>query len=533
MQRIALLLLFICNASGVFSQSISQLEQQLESLSGVEYTQVAVELSKKYYAARKFDEAALVAERGARVARNDGSQEWEARALYNQGRAQLRRDGSAGSKKRAATMFWDAYQLTENMDLKLASLTAMNGVGVSNLGKERRQQIQSIIAELKRQMKARNSNNNTATASNNEPAETNTSSPNTNAPSRPRPSTPWPSTSSPGPVKAEVSSAERLKLMEQLETQAALIDSLSEDQIKNLLMVTQQKSLLDSLAYTKMVDSLRLAQQETIVEQQETAIKEQLAQIELQESQRNLLILAIVLVIIIALFIFLRSSSIRRYNKIIKAERDISDELLLNILPASVAEELKRDGAAVARQYDQVSVLFSDFKGFSKIASSLSPADLVEDLDECFKGFDEIVQKAGVEKIKTIGDAYMCASGLPEEDEKHAEKLVQVAIDMQKFLDRWNIRRQALGKPKFEARIGIHTGPIVAGVVGSKKFAYDIWGDTVNVAARMESAGEANRVNVSSSTYVHIKDKYVCRYRGRIPAKNIGEIEMYFVEPAQ
>lgn len=532
MQRIAFLFLFIMGTSPLFSQSIAQLEQQLQSLSGTQYAKVAVQLSKKYYAARKFDDAARVAERGALSARNDGDRDWEARCLYNQGRAQLRRSSSAGSKKRAATMFWDAYNLTDNLDLKLASLTSMNSVGVSNLGKERRKKIQGLISELKREIAAGGESNANPAVTTTENTGNTPPPSNTNPSTNRRPSATNKS-SSPAPVKAEVSSAERLELMEQLETQAALIDSLSEDQIKNLLMVTQQKSLLDSLAYTKMVDSLRLAQQSTIVEQQEMAIKEQLAQIDLQESQRNLLILAIVLVFIIALFIFLRSSSIRRYNKIIKAERDISDELLLNILPASVADELKRDGSAEARQYDQVSVLFSDFKGFSKIASSLSPAELVEDLDECFKGFDEIIQKAGVEKIKTIGDAYMCAAGLPEEDEGHASKLVNVALEMQKFLDRWNIRRHALGKPKFEARIGIHTGPIVAGVVGSKKFAYDIWGDTVNVAARMESAGEANRVNVSSSTYLHIKDQFLCRHRGRIPAKNIGEIDMYFVEPAQ
>jgi adenylate cyclase len=204
--------------------------------------------------------------------------------------------------------------------------------------------------------------------------------------------------------------------------------------------------------------------------------------------------------------------------------------LLLNILPEETAKELETQGHAQTRYYENVSVLFTDFKGFSSIAGKLTPQELVAELNEYFVAFDEIVERHGLEKIKTIGDAYMCAGGIPVPNETHPLNALEAALEMQEFMAARNAVLQSKGLHGWELRIGIHTGPIVAGVVGKKKYAYDIWGDTVNIASRMESNGEPGKVNISSSTYQQIKDKYQCLYRGKISAKNIGEVDMYFVD---
>ena len=219
----------------------------------------------------------------------------------------------------------------------------------------------------------------------------------------------------------------------------------------------------------------------------------------------------------------------RQRNKISKA-RKRSDELLLNILPEEVADELKEKGSADAKHFDEVTVMFTDFKGFTQIAEKLSPAELVNEIHECFKTFDGIISKYGIEKIKTIGDAYMCAGGLPVANKSHADDVVNAALEIQKFMQQHLQERKNSGQEVFEIRIGIHTGPVVAGIVGIKKFAYDIWGDTVNIASRMESSGEAGKVNISGTTYELVKDKFTCTHRGKISAKNKGEIDMYFVE---
>lgn len=219
----------------------------------------------------------------------------------------------------------------------------------------------------------------------------------------------------------------------------------------------------------------------------------------------------------------------RQRNKIAK-EKKRSEELLLNILPAEVAEELKEKGSADAKHIDEVTVLFTDFKGFTQLSEKLSPTELVAEINECFSAFDHIMQKYGVEKIKTIGDAYMAAGGLPTPNNTHPDDVVRAALDIQAFMHEHKIQKEAQGKLYFEIRIGIHTGPVVAGIVGVKKFQYDIWGDTVNTASRMESSGEVGRVNVSGATYELVKDKFTFEHRGKITAKGKGEIDMYFVE---
>jgi class 3 adenylate cyclase/Tfp pilus assembly protein PilF len=220
---------------------------------------------------------------------------------------------------------------------------------------------------------------------------------------------------------------------------------------------------------------------------------------------------------------------LRQRNKISKA-RKRSDELLLNILPEEVAEELKAKGEAEAKQIDEVTVLFTDFKGFTALSETLSPKELVRDLNECFSAFDRIMQKYGIEKIKTIGDAYMAAGGLPVPNSTHAVDVVKAAIEIREFMLDGKAKKIAQQLPYFEIRIGIHTGPVVAGIVGVKKFAYDIWGDTVNTASRMESSGEVGKINISDSTYQLVKDQFNCVHRGKITAKGKGDIDMYFVD---
>jgi len=235
------------------------------------------------------------------------------------------------------------------------------------------------------------------------------------------------------------------------------------------------------------------------------------------------------LLILVIIGFYNRYKYVRKTNKIIKNERDRSQELLLNILPEETARELEADGVAQTRYYESVTVLFTDFKGFSTIAGQLSPQDLVAELNDYFIAFDEIVEKHNLEKIKTIGDAYMCAGGIPTTNDTHAIDAVRAALAMQDFMQKRIEERNQKGLVAWELRIGIHTGPIVAGVVGKKKYAYDIWGDTVNVASRMESNGAPGKVNISSATYQEIKEHYECVHRGKVSAKNIGEVDMYFV----
>jgi adenylate cyclase len=217
-------------------------------------------------------------------------------------------------------------------------------------------------------------------------------------------------------------------------------------------------------------------------------------------------------------------------NAVIERERRRADELLTNILPTAAAAELKAHNRVKPVRYESVSVLFSDFKNFTVIAEQMNPEDLVQALDDYFRLFDQISARHGMEKIKTIGDAYMCAGGLPTPNDTHPLDAVRAALDMQQALQELMQVRRVQGLPVFEMRIGIHTGPVVAGVVGSHKFAYDIWGDAVNTAARMEQGGEPGKINISETTYELVKNQVVCTYRGRLSAKNKGEIAMYFVE---
>jgi len=213
----------------------------------------------------------------------------------------------------------------------------------------------------------------------------------------------------------------------------------------------------------------------------------------------------------------------------LEAEKSRSDELLLNILPAKIADELKSRNEVEPRHYDSATIMFTDFKGFTRFSEASEPRTLVNDLNQHFSAFDEIVERHNLEKLKTIGDAYMCAGGLPGENRTHPVDACRAAIEIQEYMARVNRQREKMRLPPWELRIGLHTGPVMAGVVGRKKFAYDIWGDAVNVAALMESNGEAGRVAISESTYHRVKDRFECEHRGTIEAKNKGHLDAYFL----
>lgn len=211
-------------------------------------------------------------------------------------------------------------------------------------------------------------------------------------------------------------------------------------------------------------------------------------------------------------------------------EKGKVEDLLLNILPKETAEELQTNGKATAKHYNMASVLFTDFKGFTKFAEQTKPEDLVSELDKCFIQFDDIVSDLSLEKIKTIGDAYMCAGGVPIKNKSNPIATTLCALRLRNVMREIAEEKKENGEKFWEVRIGVHTGPLTAGVVGKKKFAYDVWGDTVNTASRMESSSEPGKVNISGTTYELVKEYFECEYRGKIDAKGKGLIDMYFVK---
>ncbi|MGB0917537.1 MAG: adenylate/guanylate cyclase domain-containing protein [Flavobacteriales bacterium] len=256
----------------------------------------------------------------------------------------------------------------------------------------------------------------------------------------------------------------------------------------------------------QLADSLQYVKQEAIAERK----------IQTQRIGLFSVAVALLMILIIATVVY-------------RAKRR-SDHLLLNILPEKIAEELKDNGSAKATNLENVTVLFTDFKGFTELSEKLSAEELVTEIHQCFTVFDQIMEECGIEKIKTIGDAYMAAGGVPIGKASHAIDTVKAALQIQRFIINRAEERKASGKPYFEMRVGVHSGSVVAGIVGTKKFQYDIWGDTVNTAARMESSGEIGKVNVSQSTYELVKEHFKCEHRGKIAAKGKGQIDMYFVE---
>ena len=304
----------------------------------------------------------------------------------------------------------------------------------------------------------------------------------------------------------------------------------------------------DSLRYARLDEKLtgEFARKEALfadqkkqeqIEKQQQEIRVRDAELASAQTRQLALLGGAVALMLLAGLLFNRNRIRSRANRelaaknaAIQRERERADNLLKNILPEKTAEELKLHNTVQPVRYDSVTVMFTDFKGFTLIAEKVTPEELIAELDGCFRLFDSIIEKYGLEKIKTLGDSYMCAGGLPTPNETHPVDMVNAAIDMLRELALLMQKNAAAGKPVFEMRIGIHTGPVVAGVVGSHKFAYDIWGDTVNTAARLEQGGEPGRINISETTYQRVRHLFHCTFRGKMAAKNKGEIEMYFVD---
>jgi class 3 adenylate cyclase len=325
-------------------------------------------------------------------------------------------------------------------------------------------------------------------------------------------------------LKDEISQANLIlsKIHEQLGNTRIAFDYyknhvLYRDSVNNIGAVQQMANLRTDYEVSQKQVEVDLLEKEATI-------------ISLQTKRQQILLYGIlallVLVGVIAFVTFKRYRFERETKLIIEEEKNRSEGLLLNILPAEIAEELKLEGKVKAHRFNSATVLFTDFKSFSSLAENISPEQLVESIDHYFKKFDEITTIFGLEKIKTIGDSYMCAGGIPVESENHAIRIVKAGKAMMDFTKE--------SKPahitQFEMRIGIHTGPIVAGIVGIKKWQYDIWGDTVNIASRMESNSVEGRINLSETTYELVKEEFECEFRGSIDVKNRGVWKMYFLK---
>ena len=335
-----------------------------------------------------------------------------------------------------------------------------------------------------------------------------------------------------GEIKTAITYALRsLKLAQQYSLKDQISDAnlkLSELYEKTGDTKTSLQYYKNHIAYRDSVNNLKsvqaMADLRTNFEVSQKQVEVDLLKEQRRNQQNRMIALAIILVLIIVIL-----GALYWFYRAISREHKRSESLLLNILPAETAQELKKNGKVEAVKLDEVTVLFTDFVEFSKKAEHIEPEHLVRSIDFYFKGFDEITTKYGLEKIKTIGDAYMCAGGLPtpSSSQVHARKVVLAAREMLELVN------QALqledGLNHFEIRIGVHTGPVVAGIVGIKKWQYDIWGDTVNIAARMESASKPGRINLSETTYLLIKEEFPCEYRGEIEVKNRGTLKMYFL----
>ena len=314
--------------------------------------------------------------------------------------------------------------------------------------------------------------------------------------------------------------------------QRLLQDSVNtlETEVEEGIEVIQEKlNKIDSLTTEQLKSELSIRDLELENERKKVTARE-------SDNRKNILLLAVLIFAILAGFMmrsYIRkrrtNTTLQNKNEEIIKEKEKSDKLLLNILPKTVADELKEFGKTTSSYHESATVMFTDFKGFTQFSENHSPSDLVAMIDYYFSAFDEIISRYQIEKIKTIGDAYICVSGIPQANHKHIENMVEAAKEIIRFVGESVARKKSEGLPYLEIRIGIHTGPLVAGVVGSTKFAYDVWGDTVNIAARMEQSGQASAINVSETVYQALKDKYSFEYRGEIEEKNKGKLKMYFL----
>jgi adenylate cyclase len=308
------------------------------------------------------------------------------------------------------------------------------------------------------------------------------------------------------------------KALEYHEKMLSLTDSLRELETNRMLhqMEFSRQVLADSIARADEKNKLELQHS---------------AEVRRKNKIRNILLGSVLVLLFGTVAMYTRIRLIRKSRAEISREKERSEKLLLNILPEEVARELKEKGEATAKKFESVSVLFTDFSEFTRVSSEFSPEELVKELNTCFREFDSICAKYNIEKIKTIGDAYMAAGGIPVASPGSAANTVMAALEMNRYMLNRGASLLQSGKIAFRMRIGIHTGPVVAGIVGVRKFQYDLWGDTVNIASRMESSGEPGKVNISRETYDLIKNdpNFLVSHRGKLEVKGKGCTEMYFV----
>nr|WP_298988940.1 adenylate/guanylate cyclase domain-containing protein [uncultured Polaribacter sp.] len=325
--------------------------------------------------------------------------------------------------------------------------------------------------------------------------------------------------------------SKKYQLKEQISTASlklSKIYDLLEQPKKSLFHLKEYIVYQDSVTNIQTVQKLANLRTEFEIEKKQSQLD---ASIQNQQSQKYIILsicIVIVLLLLLAFGLFRRNNYIKKTSIIIEQEKKRSDNLLLNLLPEESAKELKVNGYVTSKKFESVTVLFTDFKDFTKFAETLPPEKLVESLDFYFSKFDEICEKYNLEKIKTIGDAYMCVGGLPTPNFEHAENVAKAALEILDFVKLSKLKHD-VGKVRFDVRIGVHTGPVVAGVVGKNKFAYDVWGDTVNIASRVESTCEVGKINISESTYSLIQDRFKFEPRGEIKIKNRSALNMYYL----
>ena len=528
-----LLIVFFAATGGAQTAEIDRLEAQLKSQTGLSFAKTANRLSQLYYEAEDIPKAKERAERAYETAMAANARNEAAIARTNEARALLElKQAKREARRRAIGHLVESNDLTTDRFQRIQNLNLLIDIvpkrDVADLQEQLRLVRRESIAESFNQEEP----NGLGSIFGKKRRETEAELDEVKEKNE----------ELTDEIDLLANERRRLREMQQdlqktIRRQSSAIETMSEAQAKAELALSRQERVLDSLTFEGQLDSLRIIQDSIRIAQGNAETRELKALARASASQRNFM-LAVGAFLLLGIFGFYyrwhKSKTFNRElaakNEEIESERQRSEELLLNILPKSVAQELKESGFAQAKSYTEATVLFTDFVNFSGIAAKLSPEELVNDLDHCFRHFDRIVDKYELEKIKTIGDSYMCAGGLPAKDSAHPAKVIRAALEMQAFLRNWNTERALAGQPPLEARIGVHTGPVVAGVVGERKYAYDIWGDTVNVASRMESSGTGGRVNISATTYELVRDEFDFERRGEIPAKGIGKVEMYFVE---
>ena len=305
---------------------------------------------------------------------------------------------------------------------------------------------------------------------------------------------------------------------------------------ERVLVLNDSSKILEMDKKLQQLEFAKQLAEDSLMQVEKDLQVEMVHQAELRDKDRNrnVAIGAGIFFLVLSGGFYSRWRYVKKSKQIIEKEKDRSENLLLNILPSEIAEELKQKGSVDAQDFEQVSVLFTDFKGFTSRSEKLTAKELVREINQCFKAFDHICEKFRIEKIKTIGDAYMAGGGLPVPSNDAVKNTVLAALEMQTFMTQRATEKMSSNEIPFEMRVGIHTGPVVAGIVGVKKFQYDIWGDTVNTASRVESSGAVGKVNISRATYDIIKDdpEFDFEARGKIKTKGKGELEMFFVSLA-